>query len=103
MKSLYTKRGFNVTTTLMDGEFVPMITDLLKMGVSLNIASASEHVPEIERQHRVIKERARSCHHYLPFKMIPKLMITEMIYNCVLWINTFPPKGGVSASISPRT
>ena len=26
-----------------------------------------------------------------------------MIYNCVLWINTFPPKGGVSASISPRT
>ena len=30
-------------------------------------------------------------------------MITEMIYNCVLWINAFPPKGGVSASISPRT
>ena len=25
-----------------------------------------------------------------------------MIYNCVLWINA-PPKGGVSASISPRT
>ena len=26
-----------------------------------------------------------------------------MIYNCVLWINAFPPKGGVSASISPHT
>ena len=35
--------------------------------------------------------------------MIPKIMITEMIYNCVLWINTFPPKCGVSASISPCT
>ena len=30
-------------------------------------------------------------------------MIKKMIYNCVLWINAFPPKGGVSASISPRT
>ena len=30
-------------------------------------------------------------------------MITEMIYNCVLWINAFPPKGAVSASISPCT
>ena len=26
-----------------------------------------------------------------------------MIYNCVLWINAFPPKGGVSDFISPRT
>ena len=26
-----------------------------------------------------------------------------MIYNCVLWINAFPPKGGVSDSIRPRT
>ena len=76
---------------------------LLKMGVLLNIASASEHVPEIERQHRVIKEQARACRHSLPFKMIPKIMITEMIYNCVLWINSFSPKGGVSASISPRS
>ena len=80
-----------------------MRTALLNMGVSLNTASASEHVPEIERQHRVIKERARACRHSLPFKMIPKLMITEMIYKCVLWINAFPPKGGVSASIIPRT
>ena len=56
VKALYTKRGFNVTTALMEGEFVFMWTAHLKMGVSLNTASASEHVPEIERQHRVIKE-----------------------------------------------
>ena len=30
-------------------------------------------------------------------------MIIEMIYNCVLWINAFPPKDGVSVSISPCT
>ena len=103
VKALYTKRGFNVTTALMDGEIFPMRTALLNMGVSLNTASASEHVPEIELQHRVIKERGRACRYSLPLKMVPKLMITEMIYNCVLWINAFPPKGGVSASISPHT
>ena len=102
-KALYTKRGFNVATAIMDGELVPMRTALLNMGVSLNTASASEHVPEIERKNRVVKERARACHHSLPFKTIPRIMIKEMIYNCVLWINAFPPKVGVSASISPCT
>ena len=80
-----------------------MMTALLNMGVSLNTASASEHIPEIEQQPRVLKEQARACHHSLPFKIFPKLTITEMIYNCVLWIIAFPQKGGVSASISPRT
>ena len=103
VKALYTKRGFNVTAAFMEGEFVPMRTALLKMGVLLNTASALEHVLEIERKQKVIKERARACRHSLPFKMIPKIMIIEMIYNCVLWINAFPPKGDVSASISPRT
>ena len=103
VKALYTKRGFNVTAALMDGEFVTMRTDLLNMGMLLNTSPASEHVPEIKRQHRVIKERARACRHSLPFKMIPKIMITEMIYNCVLWINAFHTKAGVSASIRPRT
>ena len=92
-----------MTMALMDGEFVPMRTALLNMGVSLNTSSASEHVPEIERQHRAIKEQARACRHSLTFNMIPKIMITEMIYNCVLWINSFPPKGGVSSSVIPRT
>ena len=47
VKALYIKRGFNVSTALMGGEFVPMGTYLLKMGVPLNTASDSEHMPEI--------------------------------------------------------
>ena len=94
LKALYKKIGFNATTALMDRGFFLMRTALLKTGVSMNKSSASEHMPEIERKHRVIKEQARPCRHSLPFKMIPKTMITEMIYNCVLWINTFPTKRG---------
>lgn len=100
---MYTQRGFNVTTSLMDGEFVPMKMALLAMGVALNTTSASEHVPEIEQQNCVIKERARACRHALPFEYLPKIIVIEMVYNCVLWLNAFPPKGGMSVSISPQT
>ena len=47
VKSLYTKRGFNVTAELMDGEFITDEDSPAKMGVLMNTASALEHVPEI--------------------------------------------------------
>jgi hypothetical protein len=33
--------------------------DIEGMGIEVNIMSKNEHAPEIERQNRVIKERAR--------------------------------------------
>ena len=30
-------------------------------------------------------------------------MTTFLVNNAVMWLNTFPPKGGISDSISPRT
>ena len=65
--AIYTQRGFKVQHALLDGEFVPLRTDLLNMGIHANFATRNEHVPEIERQHRVIKERARACRSTLPF------------------------------------
>ena len=59
--TIYTQRGFKVDNALLDGEFVPLRTDLLNMGILANFATRNEHVPEIERQHRFIKERARAC------------------------------------------
>jgi hypothetical protein len=50
----------------------------------------------------VIKERVRVTRHTLPFKVIPLTMLIELIYSSILWINTFPPKGGVSTNLSPR-
>jgi hypothetical protein len=71
-------------------------------GVNLNTTYVSEHVPDIERQIRLIKERARALRSTLPFKIIPGRMI-EMLANVVLWINVFPPSNEVSASYSPCT
>ena len=100
--AIYTQRGFKVEHALFDGEFVPLRTELLNMGIHANFATRNKHVPEIERQHRVIKERARTCRSTLPFEVLPKLLLVEMANNCALWINMFPAKGGFP-NVSPRT
>lgn len=98
---LYKNRGFNPKTIIMDGEFKPMKSEISEMGLTLNSTAANEHVPQIESQIRVVKEQARCICHTLPFKFIPLLMIVEMIYMSTMWINAFPPKGGVSTNLSP--
>ena len=100
--AIYTQRGFKVEHALLDGEFVPLRTKLLKMVICANFATHNEHVPEIKRQHRVIKERARACRSNLPFEVLPEFLPVEMVNNCALWINMFPAKGGIP-NVSPRT
>ena len=102
VKAVHDKRGFVIKTLLMDGEFAPIRNDMASMSITLNVTAANEHVPQIERQIRVIKERVRAIRHSLPFKYIPGLMLMELVYFSTMWINAFPPKGGVSPNISPR-
>ena len=54
--SLYRKAGFKVTTTLMDGEFVPLHGGLAELGLRLNETSRDEHVGDIKRYIRMVKE-----------------------------------------------
>jgi hypothetical protein len=69
----------------------------------VNLASANEHVQEIERRIRTVKERCRSCRHGLPCEQIPKLMTIYVVSQNVKMLNFFPPKGGMSEHLSPRT
>ena len=45
---LYQTRGFKVTDIKADGQYEPLQFDLAGCGVTLNIVSCDEHVPEIE-------------------------------------------------------
>jgi hypothetical protein len=101
--SLYKARGFQHNTALMDRKFECVRLELLGNGVNLNTTTASEHVPDIERHIRIIKEWARALRSTLPFKLIPGRMIIEMMAHVVLWLNAFPPASGVSTTYSPRT
>jgi hypothetical protein len=49
----------------------------------------------------LIKEQGRGILNTLPFKKMPRLMLIELVYHVVLWLNAFPAKPGVSATLSP--
>jgi hypothetical protein len=59
MHNYYLKRDFQIVFIKGDGEFKPMEEMVFKLygAPKLNLSSANEHVPEIERKIRVIKER----------------------------------------------
>ena len=97
---VYARAGFTVRTILMDGEF-EKIRDLVPK-LECNTTAAKEHVSEAERGIRTIKERARGLITTLPFDHIPRRMKIEFIYFCVLWLNAFPVKSGISSIHSPR-
>jgi len=99
----YHARGFRVRNILGDGGFECIRNSLADMGIMLNVASRNEHVPEVERYIRTVKERVRAIASILPFRQYPPRLIAEMVYNAVFWLNTFPHKDSVHATISPRT
>ena len=68
-----------------------------------NMASANEHVLEIEQKIRVVKERCRAARHGLPFQQIPKLLTIHIVFQTVKLLNFFPMKGGISDTLSPKT
>jgi hypothetical protein len=86
----------------MDGQFEPLRGDLSEMQILLNVVSKAEHVPEIERSNRTIKERTRCIYSQFPFKTMPARMIIEMVNHSVFWLNSFVPEDGISRKLSPR-
>ena len=93
--------GWNnpIHTILADNEFAIMEEDMEGMGMHVNIGSKEEHVPEVERQNRVIKERARAIVQMLPYRKIPKKIRITLKQYVVFWLNNVPKENQVS---SPR-
>jgi hypothetical protein len=86
----------------MDGQSKPIRYKLAAIGMPLNTASNEEHVPEIEKSNRTVKEWVRSVYATPPFKKLPVRFSVEMVAGCILWLNAFPAMGGVSPTMSPR-
>jgi hypothetical protein len=96
----YLQRGFRITEVHADHEFDALrsfVNDMPR-APRLNITSADEHVPEVERRIRVIKERVRAVRHSLPFDRVPRMITIHMVLHVVKILNYFPTKGGISAT-----
>jgi hypothetical protein len=105
MYQYYLHRGFHIKMVHADSEFAPLTPLIESMPgfPMVNLASANEHIPEIEQRIRVVKERCQATRHSLPYERIPKLMTSHIVLNVVKLLNFFPTKGGVSDTLSPNT
>ena len=68
-----------IQTVFADNEFIVLKEDLENIGIHLNIAAKEEHVPEVEKQIRVFKERGRAIIQTLPYRKIPKKMRVALV------------------------
>jgi hypothetical protein len=61
---IYNRAGLKLITIYCDNEFQPLMGNLQNVyDVNINLANPQEHVPEAERNIRVIKERFRAVFH----------------------------------------
>jgi hypothetical protein len=97
---LYLCGGFHVGTVLTDNEFKKLRNLMLIFIVTTT--ATKEHVPEVERCIRLIKEQGRGILNTLLFKRMPQVILIELIYHIMLWLNTFPTKKRVSEMLSPH-
>jgi hypothetical protein len=97
---LYSRSSFQVGMVLMDNK-LKKLRNLVPV-LAVNTTAAKEHVPEVKRRIRLIKERGRGILNTLPFKKMPQIMLIELIYHVVLWLNAFLTKSGVSETLLPR-
>jgi len=77
----YHAREFPIMTILVDEGFECIRNNLADVGISLNVASRKEHVPEVERYIRTIKKRVWTIAVSLPFKKYPPRLIAEKDFN----------------------
>jgi hypothetical protein len=68
----------------------------------MNYTSKGKHVPQAERNNHTIGERICSNYHNLPYKAMAKIMLKYLAMVCTHQSNLFPPKGSVSAYLSPN-
>ena len=77
--------------------------ELVSAGIILNATSANEHIPKIERQIRVTKERVCATREHITIQRDPTNYAHQShLYLSTLWIDAFPPKESTSLPVSPH-
>ncbi len=103
--AVYKRGHFTVNEVHCDNEFHKLMDPYSAKQdppISMNYASAQEHVPRAERNNRTIKERVRSTYHRLPYDHLPRIMVKYLVMESTKKLNFFPNKHGVSKHYSRR-
>ena len=87
-----------------DNEFKKIFRELDESwDIEFNYSNPQEHVPDIERENRVLQEQFRVGLYRVTFKVIPKTMIQYLVLRVTKNRSYFPKKGGISKIFSPYT
>ena len=99
--NLYRRGGYLIRTALMDMEFKPLADKMTD--VNINTTSAREHVGDVERCIRLIKDRCRSVISDLPYRdFLPDQFVIHLLYFVARMLNAVPNDNGVSSEYSPK-
>lgn len=89
----FTEWNKPVHMILADNEARVLKEEIKNCRTRVNITANKEHVPEVEWQISVIKERARVIVQTLPYENIPMKMGLGLIQYVVYWLNNKPKAG----------
>ena len=79
IQKIYHQRGFIIDSVLLDGQFNCVESYLREKQIKSNICSTDEHIGEIERLIRTIKERCRGIYNTISFDKLPGRMVAELV------------------------
>ena len=97
--TIYRARGLEVAQVNADNDF-ECIEDIIRPA-RLYTVGANEHVGDVERSIRTVKDCTR-CHiHRLPYKHYPKIMVAGMITHVMKSLNQLPSETGIDNHLSP--
>ena len=101
----YAIRVFYIAIIHVDIQF-KAIKDRNLLKTKVNVVSKGEHVPEIKRVNRMLKERA-CCYYAMLVEakiyILPKQMVMQLMNNVSFYVNAFVWRQGVSQVLSPLT
>ena len=65
-----------------DGNLKSIINEVRdEMGIEMNYVNTENHVPESDKNNRVIKEMFQISYNQFPYKYIPKIIIRQLAIN----------------------
>ena len=87
----------------MDNKFEVLWDALRDEVLTLNTTAADEHVPQIERQIKAVKEQVWSNWNSISYQKFPNIIIFCVVEKDAFCLSALPINSGISCMISPQT
>ena len=99
--NVYDSRGIHIHNLNTDNEFECIKDDILP--VQLNVVAAEEHVGDVERSIRTMKEGTKCDIQRLPYTRYPRAMVRGCVIKWANDLNQLPSTYGISTDLSSTT